>query len=118
MSPLFYQFLHLAGLMLLFISVGAYLAGTSSPARKFAGMLHGIGLLLLLVAGFGLMAKKFGVSNPMQFPGYVWAKTVIWLVLGALPAVVNRGKLSPKAGVLLGLVLGLASAYLAIFKPF
>ena len=118
MSPLAYQFLHLAGLMLLFVSVGAFLAGPQSSARKFAGMLHGVGLLLLLVAGFGLMAKKFGVSNPMQFPGWVWAKAVVWLVLGALPAVVNRGKLSAKVGVQLALLLGLVAAYLATFKPF
>lgn len=118
MSPLFYQFLHVTGVLLLFTSVGAFLAGPQSGARKFAGMLHGIGLLLLLVAGFGLMAKKFGVANPMSFPAWAWAKVVVWLVLGALPAVVNRGKLAPKGGVLLGLVLGLAAAWLAIFKPF
>ena len=118
MSPLLYQYLHLAGLLLLFTSVGALLAGAQSPARKFAGMLHGVAMLLLLVAGFGLMAKKFGVSNPAQFPGWVLAKVVIWLILGALPAVVNRGKLAPKAGVLVGLVLGLVAAYLATFKPF
>jgi hypothetical protein len=64
------------------------------------------------------MAKKFGVSNPAQFPGWVLAKVGIWVVLWALPVVVNRGKLAPKAAVLVGLALGLGSAYLAIFKPF
>ena len=118
MSPLFYQYLHLVGLLLLFTSVGMFMAGGQTGARKFAGMLHGIGLLLLLVAGFGLMTKKFNVSNPMNFPGWVWAKAVVWLVLGALPAFVSRGKVSPKGGVLLALVLGLAAAYLATFKPF
>ena len=58
---------------------------TDNKVRGVLGAMHGIGLLISLVAGFGLMAR-LGVS----FPGWAVAKIVIWLGLGAALAVPNR----------------------------
>ena len=115
MSPAIYHYLHLVGVLLLFTSVGLMLAVASGVpgAKKTAGMLHGIGLVILLVAGFGFLAKA-----KLAMGGWVWAKVVIWLLLGGLPALVSKGKLKPGAGMTVALLLGAAAAYIGYFKPF
>ena len=73
-----------------------------------------IGLLVILVAGFGLKAKL----QIVNWPGWLIAKLIIWLVLGALLAVINR---KPSAGLplwILVIILGAAAAYLVQYKPF
>ena len=81
--------------------------------RKQGGMLHGIGLLVILVAGFGMIAKlHYG------FPLWVILKLVIWLVLGALPVLVKKKVLPCAAVWVVALLLGCVAAYLGIYKPF
>jgi hypothetical protein len=115
MSPVFYHYLHLIGVILLFTSVGGMLAvaGGVSSARKLVGILHGVGLLILLVAGFGWLAKSGNV-----YPKYVWVKVGIWVVLGVLPLIVRKRVVQPGVGVALGILLGAVAAYLGYFKPF
>ena len=115
MSPVFYHYLHLIGVILLFTSVGGMLAvaGGVTSAKKIVGILHGVGLLVLLIAGFGWLAKSGNV-----YPKYVWVKVGIWLVLGILPLIVRKRVVQPAVGVSLGIVLGAVAAYLGYFKPF
>lgn len=88
MSILFYQVLHLTGVILLFLGLGAALMPSDAPKRNIGLRFHGAGLVLLLVAGFGLVAKyKFG------FPWWVVAKLVLWLGFGAMPIIGKRGLL-------------------------
>lgn len=112
MDPLVYKLLHLAGVMAVFMGLGISLP-PETAFRKQGGLFHGIGLLVILVAGFGLIAKlKYG------FPLWVILKLVIWLALGALP-VLGKKKVLPIAAVwVLALVLGVGAAYLGIYKPF
>lgn len=115
MSPVFYHYLHLVGVLLLFTSVGGMLAvaGGVTSAKKLVGMLHGIGLVILLIAGFGFLAKA-----KMPMTGWVWAKLGVWLALGVLPLIVRKRVVQPGVGVALGLILGAVAAYLGYFKPF
>lgn len=115
MSPIFYHYLHLIGVILLFTSVGGMLAvaGGVSSAKKLVGILHGVGLLILLIAGFGWLAKSGNV-----YPKYVWVKVGIWVVLGVLPLIVRKRVVQPGVGVALGILLGAVAAYLGYFKPF
>jgi hypothetical protein len=114
MNPLLYKVIHLAGVIGLFTSFGAILAGTCDRCRKGATILHGVSLLLLLAAGFGLLAKLY--QN--QFHGWVIAKLVIWVLLGAAPVLAKR-KVLPNGAVLVGvLLLGIAAAFLGIMRPF
>ncbi len=119
MSALFYKVLHLLGVLLAFTALGGAtlraVAGTrdDAPGRKLALATHGIALLLILISGFGMLAKlSYG------FPLWVWLKIVVWLLIGAAIAVVRR---MPQHAVALWYalpLLGATAAYLAIYKPF
>ena len=91
MSPAFYHILHLIGILMLFLGFGALLgrslAGSDDTrVRKLGGITSGIGLVLILVAGFGLIAKLgYSYSAP-----WLLVKIVIWLALGGLIALINR----------------------------
>ena len=118
MSLVFYKLLHLFAVMLMFSALGvviaAAVAGDANPRlRKLGGMAHGIALVLILVAGFGLIAKQgFGGGWPL----WVWLKLLIWLVLGAATVFVRKA--GEKAGWLLILlpVLGAVAAWLALYR--
>jgi len=119
MSYATYKIMHLSGLMLLFLSLGAQilnhgLGGKKKHAwKKLVGMTHGLGMLLLLVGGFGLLAR-LQIHN---FPAWVIVKLVIWLGLGALFGLVF--KIKKASAVWWGaLALGMTAAYLGVTKPF
>lgn len=106
MSPVFYHILHVVGVIVLFIGIGGMLGGN----RRTGGMLHGIGLIILLVAGFGLIAKlKLSYTSP-----FIIAKFVIWLLLGALPAFAKR--MPGTVVTLLAIVLGGLAAWMGYTK--
>ncbi len=116
MNPLYFKFAHLIGLMMVFTGIGGYIAmssTTDSEKRRLFGILHGVGLMLLLLAGFGFL----GVAK-MGTPAWAWLKTVIWLGLGAFPVLAKRRLLSEPALVIIALALGGASAWLGLFKSF
>jgi hypothetical protein len=117
MSLVMYKLLHIVGILFLFIGLGGLLrSGGAAEGRKLAVMLHGIGLVVILVAGFGALAR-IGMSNPAIWPAWLWIKTVIWLLLGAAPAIIKRApRLVPLLWVALP-VLGGVAAYLALNNP-
>jgi hypothetical protein len=119
-----YKVIHLLGVFLTLAGVaGLALAAANgatkrtNPARKLISLFHALGLLVVLVAGFGLLAR-LGLIRGADFPGWVWAKLGIWFVVGALVAVpYRRPKLASMVFISLPVLGGLA-AWLAIFKPF
>lgn len=122
MSYEFYKILHLAAIIGVFVSLGATcfhaLNGgqrASSSGRAAVAALHGGGILLALVAGFGLLAR---LSLMGSWPGWVWAKLALWVLLAALVAVPYRRPALAKPILLALPVLGLVAAWLAILKPF
>ena len=113
MNPLIYKVLHVAAVMGLFTALAAIVSTECPKLRKGSTILHGVSLILVLVAGFGLIAKlHYG------FQGWVIAKIVIWFVLGALLVVAKRRLLRPAATLTIMLILGTLAAWLATFKPF
>ncbi|MBW8877362.1 MAG: hypothetical protein JF614_20550 [Acidobacteria bacterium] len=121
MSLAAYRVIHVLSTMLLFTALGGLLlasrAGVQNDAsRKLAGMTHGIALILILVSGFGALAK-IGLSNPGIWPAWLWLKVLIWLVFGGIIVLIRR---APRFAAILWWVLPLlggAAAYLAIYKP-
>jgi len=109
-----YKLLHLVGIVLLLLGLGAALTTAKGGAGRRIGMLmHGAGLLLLLVAGFGLQAKA-GIG----FPLWLWAKIGVWVLLAVLPVMVRRAVVGPTTALLFAALLAGGAAYLVVMKPF
>ena len=112
MDPSFYQVLHIVGISMVFLGYGALLARSMAApenvsVRKLGSITSGIGLLLILVAGFGLVAK-LGYNYTEN---WILVKFVIWLLLGGLIVLINR---KPQLAMLLWCVLIALSAIAAI----
>lgn len=119
-TELGYKVLHLSGVFLVLLSLGSLIAigalGDSAARwKRLFSALNGIGLLLIVVAGFGLLAR-LGASWPWQ--GWVFVKLLIWLFFGASLTLVDR--LKERALVLwwAALAAAICAAYLGVFKPF
>lgn len=119
-----YRILHFVGIFLLFVALGgvclhAANGGTraSSTARGLVAATHGIGLFFILLAGFGLLAR-LGIAHGLAWPGWVWTKFGIWLLLGVLFLLPYRAPALARPLLFLLPLLGGVAAYLAIYKPF
>lgn len=108
-----YKIVHLTGVMMVFLAVGGLLMNPSS--RRPLAMLHGFGLFLSLLGGFGLLAR-LGVTHG-GLPGWALAKLGIWTVF-ALAIMAPRFPRFAKAAWPLAVVLGAGAAYIAGSKPF
>jgi hypothetical protein len=121
MSLAAYKVLHILGILFTFTALGGLLlasrtGGERVQDRKFAGMLHGIGLVIILISGFGALAR-LGMSNPGIWPLWMWIKLAVWLLLGAALVLIKR---APGLRTLLWIllpVLGAIAAYMAFYKP-
>lgn len=118
----FYKLLHIIGIILVFFAFGgACLAAIRDHQTKLGkarlAITHGIGLLLIFVAGFGLLAK-LGLGSPATWGGWVWVKLVIWLLFGAALTLINKFPRHASLMWVLLPILGLIAAYLALYKPF
>lgn len=114
MNPLLLKTLHVAGALGVFTAIGAIVAGTCEKSKKLAFALHGISLLLLLLMGLHML-----FSLKLAGTGGWWhAKIVLWLFLGAAPALAKRKVLAAPALMGLTLAAGIGAAYLGIAKPF
>ncbi len=111
-----YLYIHLVGLILLTLSIGGILfarqAGEMKPPKPVV-LFHSVGLLLLFVAGFGMIAR---LDIGWPFPAWIWAKMVLWLLLGGFSYYSKR--LSVNVSWIVAIVLFLAVVFLGVFKPF
>jgi hypothetical protein len=116
----FYLVTHLVGIFLMLLALGGatlHMANGGTRefgARKFIGMLHGIGLLIALIGGFGLLAR-LRIFSPM--PPWVLMKIGIWVILGVMPVLIYRQARAAKALLFGVLVLAGLSAWFAVYKP-
>jgi hypothetical protein len=112
MTTQLYLFVHVVGLIFLFAGFGSLLSA-DEKARKTGGMLHGIGLLIILIAAFGFIARARKENIMISYGStYVIVKSLIWLVLGFLPVLAKRRVMSPKAVLFLAIALGICAAYI------
>lgn len=114
-----YKIIHLAAILFLFATAGGvalYAAngGTreQNVLKRWVGVLHGLTLTLILISGFGLVAR-LGTG----FQAWVWVKFALWFVIGSIALMPLR---RPRLGYwffFLIPALGALSAFMAIFKP-
>lgn len=117
MPELFYRVLHLVGIAMTVLGIGAMIVvargGAPKGMRRVAAITHGVGLMLVLVAGFGLLAKM-----DLEFSGTHGAKLGVWFLLGVIVSPILR---KPSFGLLAWfLTIGLVGlgGYLVWAKPF
>ena len=118
MPLVFYKLLHILGLLMLFAAMGGAVITAATADRswkKLHGAMHGIGAFLLLLGGFGMLAR---LEIMASWPGWVWGKLGIWVVLGAAPFLLRKAPEKAKGFLFAAIVLGFVAAYLALYKPF
>jgi hypothetical protein len=117
-----YNLVHIVGIVLVVSALAgaAVLAHTrgdheSRVTRRLLAILHGAGAFLVLLGGFGMLARLGIVQG--GFPGWIWVKLGIWVVVAAALMLPYRRPAMARALVLaLPVLVGLA-AYMALYKP-
>lgn len=118
MSLEFYRFLHFTGIVMLLFSLGlltAYFSGGAAaklkPVRISGFVLHGIGVLLIIISGFG-MAARMGIFS--EFPFWLKIKLLIWVLLVLVATLLKR--VSGKSLMIgaLSILLAMVAAYFGV----
>lgn len=123
MSYAVYKLVHFLGI---FTLIGALVAaamhvlrgGTRAddPYRRRLMAAHGIAAFLVLVGGFGMLARMGAMHGAL--PDWVKLKLGLWVAVAAAIALPYRGK-GPARVLLIALpLLVLAAAATALYKPF
>lgn len=122
MSYQFYLVLHIVSLFVVVLTLGSlwgyiFSGGHKAnfPLRKSTAMLHGLFLLVVFISGFGLMAKaQYSFSSSP----WLYGKILCWMIIGAYPTLIYKKVLPQWANLLTLILVLMAAAVLAIFKPF
>lgn len=87
MSYQVYKIIHIVGIVLFFslYAVAAY----RGQAKKSEKIITGVLLVIILVAGMGLVAR-LGIPHGQPWPMWLKAKLGIWIVLGSLSHLVLK----------------------------
>lgn len=118
-----YNIVHIVGIILAMLALGgaAILAiatpagATPRPTRRLLAILHGIGVFLVLLGGFGMLAR-LGITHS-GFPGWIWVKLAVWVVVAAALFLPRRNPALAKPLLFALPILGGLAAYMAIYKP-
>ncbi len=105
-----YKIIHLTGIAALALGMGGLLAGSAN--RKAFAILQGVGLVVMLVSGFGLLAKLH-----LAFPHFAMVKLALWIVIGMLPMIFRRCRIPLAAAMCIFIALVCVMAWLGVMKP-
>jgi hypothetical protein len=115
-----FKIVHLTGIFFVFSALGGHMfraaigSKEDNPLPKFIGMFHKVGLLLVLLAGMGLLLH-FGEVDKF---GWIIAKFFVLIMLAIWPLYLYgaKEKLPWLGGA--AILLGLVAAFFALYKPF
>ena len=118
-----YKVLHILGVLLAFAALGG-LALTvangatkqTSSVRRLIAITHGTAMFLILLGGFGALAR-LGMAHG-DLPGWVLVKLACWIVLGVLVAIPYRKPGLARTIFWFLPALGGIAVVMAIYKPF
>lgn len=110
MSLEIYKFIHLISILALIFSFGLTIGHykNSDKKNKLHSLIHGISISLILISGFGLLAR---MSIHWPWPLWIGIKIFVWLSFGGIVILFRKKPCS-----LLGLVSILLLGGLAIFS--
>ena len=115
-----FKIIHLTGIFLVFSALGGHMfraaigSRQDNPLPKFIGMFHKVGLLLVLLAGIGLLTH-FSEFNPF---GWIIAKVFVLLMLAVWPLYLYGSKENLPWSGGAAILFGLVAAFFALYKPF
>jgi len=119
----FYKLVHVLGIALTLVALGGMTvhalngaAKAENAARKLLIGMHGFGVFLILLGGFGLLAR-IGFAHGSGFPLWLWVKLGLWTVFAVVAALPYRRPQSGKALLLVLPLLAMAAAAMAVYKP-
>jgi hypothetical protein len=120
-----YKVVHIIGIILIMSALGgaavrAMIIGGAADVpsiRRLLAILHGLGAFLILLGGFGMLAR-LGIMHGASFPGWLWVKLAVWVVLAAALIIPRRNPTLARPLLLALPVLGGLAAFMAIYKPF
>ncbi|WP_396200096.1 hypothetical protein [Gemmatimonas sp.] len=120
----FYEILHIVGIAMVFIAIGGVATHaanggtkTTSSTRPLIGSIHGLGAFLILLGGFGMLAR-LGFLHGGNFPGWLWVKIIVWVILSAVVLLPYRRPGFAKPFLLVLPLLAGVAVYMALYKPF
>lgn len=112
-----YLIVHFLGILMVFLAFGSMIARSALQPdnvswRKFGAITSGIGLFLILLGGFGMLARLH-----LGVPGWAFIKLFVWLALGAMTALINKKPQAAKPLWYITLALGIAAVVTVTYKP-
>lgn len=110
MDALTYKIIHLTGIATLAIGTGGMLADGKN--RKTFAIFQGIGLVVMVVSGFGMLAKEH-----LGYPHFAMVKTGLWVVIAMLPLIFRKLRTPLVVFILISLTLVGIMAWLGLMKP-
>lgn len=114
MDYLTYKFIHIASIIFVFLAIGGLSAlAQNTGSKKLFSIVHGVFLIIVFIAGFGLIAK---LKLDYPWPAWVWLKLAGWLLVGMAPKFAKTW--SPAKTLVFYGLIAVAMSYLALFKPF
>lgn len=118
-----YKVLHILGVLLAFAALGGLAltvangaTKSTSAVRRLVSATHGAALFIILLGGFGALAR-LGVMHG-NLPGWVLVKLACWVVLAVLVAIPYRKPALARTIFWFLPVLGGIAVVMAIYKPF
>ena len=115
-----YKLIHFFGIVMSVVAIAVTCAhvlrgGTraDNPWRKTLGIAHGVGGFLIILGGFGMLAR-LGAG----FPGWAIAKLGVLMLLGAALNMPYRSRGAAKPVLLALPLLVVLAAFFALYKPF
>ncbi len=117
-----YRLLHLGGLFAMFMALGgialhAHNGGTraSNMGRKLTAVLHGAALFLILLGGFGMLARLQLAQDGL--PPWVYLKLAIWAVMALMGTLLYRSPSTARWMLVALPMLGMVAAWIGLTKP-
>ncbi len=117
MSYSSYHFMHISSILILFMCLASMatvrLINPQEAWPKWMGITHGLSLLVILVGGFGMLAR-LGITGGL--PPWIYIKLVIWLILGGIIAFIKKMPEKAQGLWIIIAILGMISVYAVSYK--
>ena len=117
-----YKLIHFLGIFVLLTTLAVpavhlLRGGTRAdlPRRRLLAITHGVASFLILLGGFGMLARLGVVQGGL--PGWILVKLAIWVALSAAFALTLRTATSARIVLVSAPLLALAAAAVALYKP-